>query len=123
MSSTVAFALTPMSLSGRISPQATATAPIPATVPLRTRPQVRAYEKFLKECPPAKRAALDAPVYETADGGLVCQWDAEDAKLRKTFKAMREYEMFLNSEMAEGVDLTRPVFLAQYGLVCELPQV
>lgn len=71
------------------------------------------YEAFLRQ---GNGRADDATVFETADGGLVCEWTPALAHA-----ALKKYEQFLKSDDAEGVDITRPVYCSAEGrLVCHI---
>lgn len=127
--------------------RATATFPTkPTTKPSHASPptpaapsavrHLNAYETFLRNSPtpladvPETRGgaerATDAPVFRTAEGGLVCQWDADMAtghrEQQDVERVLADYESFLASAEAGAVDLCKPVYMTNEGcLVCPYP--
>lgn len=116
---------------------ATATVP-PKTDISKARRHLTAYEDFLRGSPAPQADELtsadaqtadiieDAPIFQTAEGGLVCQWDATIASERRRSilarKALQEYEEFMTTPYAAGVNVSSPVYLTDDGsLVCHYP--
>lgn len=75
---------------------------------------LKMYEDFLRA---GNARPEDADVFETADGGLVCEWTPALAHAA----ALKKYENFLRSEDAEGVDISKPVYVSAEGrLLCRI---
>lgn len=111
-----------------------------ATVPSNTqisieRRQLTAYEDFLRGVSLRQLEGLtggdvqtaytseDAPVFQTAEGGLVCQWDVAIASERRRSArartALAEYEAFMATTQAAELNASTPVYLTDGGnLVC-----
>lgn len=91
---------------------------------------LRLYERFLRSeasSSPAPPAQPHAPVFATAAGALVCEWAPPPARPErhandKAVHAMlciADYEAFLATEHARGVDTAVPVYCTSDGaLVC-----
>lgn len=116
------------------TPLATAT-PLRRSTPPQTHTDtspvvaLQQYQEFLRNNAPST-AYSPAPVFVNAEGGLVCQWSpeiSEDMSRRHEkglsgLLAMAEYEQFLSTDAAKGVDATRPVYVdSDGGLVCKYP--
>lgn len=118
-------------------PVATATVPSKTNLSVQAR-QLMAYESFLRSASsdfapssnPAgactSRPTDDAPVFQTADGALVCEWSSTIAtshqKADLAANALFEYEAFITSSNVEGVDVNRAVYLTDNGcLICKYP--
>lgn len=91
-----------------------------------------AYENFLQSQRLAELGVDTAvDVFGTAQGGLVCEWSEEIAKERVVkasggalpgLVALGNYESFLASPEAHGIDPAVGVFFTSNGgLVCHLP--
>lgn len=92
------------SLTPRRPPHAT----LPTPSPLHT------YQNFLRA---GNAQPDDAPVYQTAEGALVCEWNPALAQIL----ALNHYQRFLQTADARGVDLSRPVYYSAEGrLVCKI---
>lgn len=91
------------------------------------------YERFLRAETSSGNPLPDAPVFETADGALVCAWNpapdlaaapaappvpAQDNAL-SAMLCIADYEAFLATDQAHGVDPRAPVYCTpDAALVC-----
>lgn len=92
----------------------------PPSTPLKQDAQdLEEYEKFIQSCTDEEKSTIaTSPVFKPLNGGLVCEWNSDIAR----GKTITDYEKFLTSPDAIGVDSTKPVYLTNAGLlVCHYP--
>ena len=83
------------------------------------------YERFLGLETSRGNALPDAPVFETADGALVCEWPSPSHPTAtgdgavSAMLCIADYEAFLATDQAKGVDPSAPVYCTpEAALVC-----